>query len=108
MPASRSARATILAPRSWPSRPGLATRTRMGLAVITKSGVHNDAFTKAANQRLPAWINSDHQPILIEMPVLHTSQRPFADFTERRIRPNAIQNEGHQVLICPGCVSQRL
>ena len=26
-PASRSARATILAPRSWPSRPGLATRT---------------------------------------------------------------------------------
>src|SRR3990170_6746819 len=30
MPASRSARATTLAPRSWPSRPGLAMRTRMG------------------------------------------------------------------------------
>src|SRR5947207_2647823 len=29
MPASRRARATILAPRSWPSRPGLATRTRI-------------------------------------------------------------------------------
>src|SRR4051812_48520753 len=29
MPASRSARATTLAPRSWPSRPGLATTTRM-------------------------------------------------------------------------------
>src|SRR3954447_26135960 len=29
MPASRSARAMILAPRSWPSRPGLATTTRM-------------------------------------------------------------------------------
>src|SRR4030042_2046223 len=27
-PASRSARATILAPRSWPSSPGLATSTR--------------------------------------------------------------------------------
>src|SRR5262245_5192360 len=27
-PASRSARATIFAPRSWPSRPGLATITR--------------------------------------------------------------------------------
>src|SRR5687768_8740946 len=27
MPASRSARAMILAPRSWPSRPGLATTT---------------------------------------------------------------------------------
>src|ERR1700731_1186948 len=29
MPASRSARAITLAPRSWPSRPGLATRTRI-------------------------------------------------------------------------------
>ena len=29
-PASRSARATTFAPRSWPSRPGLATTTRMG------------------------------------------------------------------------------
>src|SRR5829696_1185836 len=28
IPASRSARAMILAPRSWPSRPGLATTTR--------------------------------------------------------------------------------
>ncbi len=30
MPASRSAAATTLAPRSWPSSPGLATSTRMG------------------------------------------------------------------------------
>src|ERR1039458_5225597 len=29
MPASRSARAMILAPRSWPSRPGLATTRRI-------------------------------------------------------------------------------
>src|SRR3954464_7494892 len=29
MPASRRARAMILAPRSWPSRPGLATTTRI-------------------------------------------------------------------------------
>src|SRR5208337_469501 len=34
MPASRRARATIFAPRSWPSRPGLATRTRIRLSVI--------------------------------------------------------------------------
>src|SRR5688572_7119615 len=33
-PASRSARATILAPRSWPSRPGLATTTRILRSVI--------------------------------------------------------------------------
>src|SRR5678809_465596 len=32
MPASRSARATTLAPRSCPSRPGLAMRTRMRCA----------------------------------------------------------------------------
>src|SRR5215217_193041 len=30
IPASRRAAATTLAPRSWPSRPGLATRTRIG------------------------------------------------------------------------------
>src|SRR5438067_1890456 len=29
MPASRSARAMIFAPRSWPSSPGLATTTRI-------------------------------------------------------------------------------
>src|SRR5918992_5636292 len=29
MPASRRARAMIFAPRSWPSRPGLATTTRI-------------------------------------------------------------------------------
>src|SRR5919202_3438496 len=33
MPASRSARAMIFAPRSWPSRPGLATTTRIERAV---------------------------------------------------------------------------
>src|SRR5512132_3566429 len=30
MPASRRAAATTLAPRSWPSRPGFATSTRIG------------------------------------------------------------------------------
>src|SRR3954465_15096178 len=36
IPASRRAAATTLAPRSWPSRPGLATRTRIGLIERTK------------------------------------------------------------------------
>src|SRR6266568_7448859 len=35
MPASRSARATTLAPRSWPSRPGLAMTTRMGAEPVS-------------------------------------------------------------------------
>src|SRR2546427_4341146 len=34
-PASRSARATILAPRSWPSRPGFATTIRKVSATAT-------------------------------------------------------------------------
>src|SRR3954453_9891300 len=34
MPASRSARAMIFAPRSWPSRPGLATTTRIFRACV--------------------------------------------------------------------------
>src|SRR4051812_45351756 len=33
MPASRSARAITLAPRSWPSRPGLAITTRSGRGI---------------------------------------------------------------------------
>src|SRR5579862_9599534 len=38
MPASRRARAITLAPRSWPSSPGLATRTRMGWEDILEVG----------------------------------------------------------------------
>src|SRR3954447_16236468 len=38
MPASRRARAMILAPRSWPSRPGLATTTRILRAVAVVIG----------------------------------------------------------------------
>src|SRR4029453_4804638 len=38
MPASRSARATTLAPRSWPSRPTLAMRTRMGVMSVAGGG----------------------------------------------------------------------
>src|SRR3954449_4001420 len=38
MPASRRARAMILAPRSWPSKPGLATTTRILRAVAVVIG----------------------------------------------------------------------
>src|ERR687884_288002 len=37
MPASRSARAMILAPRSCPSRPGLATTTRIFFVLVPAS-----------------------------------------------------------------------
>src|SRR3954454_18162386 len=39
MPASRSARAITFAPRSWPSRPGLATSTRI-FRSISRSLTH--------------------------------------------------------------------
>src|SRR3979409_758812 len=62
MPASRSAAATTLAPRSWPSRPGLATRTRMGRIVpINLAGApparqlapprHEEHFARAPGER---------------------------------------------------------
>src|SRR5450432_2848863 len=40
MPASRRARAITLAPRSWPSRPGFATRTRIFASSATRSFNH--------------------------------------------------------------------
>src|SRR3954462_4446450 len=46
MPASRSARAMIFAPRSWPSRPGLATTTRILRAMadrLNDKGVAGEA-----------------------------------------------------------------
>src|SRR5215207_8959252 len=46
MPASRSARAMIFAPRSWPSRPGLATTTRilrlLAAALTARSLLHDE------------------------------------------------------------------
>src|ERR671928_2234010 len=39
MPASRSARAMIFAPRSWPSRPGLATTTRIFFVLLGAGSV---------------------------------------------------------------------
>src|SRR4051795_3059517 len=43
IPASRSARAMIFAPRSWPSRPGLATTTRI-LRAVGAVGAMSGAF----------------------------------------------------------------
>src|SRR5258705_9254185 len=38
MPASRRARAMIFAPRSWPSKPGLATTTRILRSTVSRIG----------------------------------------------------------------------
>src|SRR5215207_5984644 len=44
IPASRSARAMIFAPRSWPSRPGLAITTRIFLATVGR--LYGGAFDR--------------------------------------------------------------
>src|SRR5437660_2655649 len=44
MPASRRARAITFAPRSWPSRPGLAINTRIGRSGIRGSLAHARRF----------------------------------------------------------------
>src|SRR3954469_10495896 len=56
MPASRRARAIILAPRSWPSRPGFAMTTRILRAIPGEytSGSDLRAFALVLAQRTPA------------------------------------------------------
>src|SRR4029450_13005868 len=53
MPASRSARAMIFAPRSWPSRPGFAITTRIFPATIGQ--YRNVKLTVVGSS--PAWPN---------------------------------------------------
>src|SRR5437764_581150 len=57
MPASRNARAMIFAPRSWPSRPGLATTTRILRAVCFSSATADIGFRSLGDLllHLAAW-----------------------------------------------------
>src|SRR5436305_5006012 len=80
MPASRSARAMILAPRSWPSRPGFATTTRIFFSVgeaIGGSGIL-DLRCGAPARRAPSSpprteATPDHDPRLRSAPARATS-----------------------------------
>src|SRR3989441_3641664 len=59
MPASRSARATIFTPRSWPSSPTLAISTRMGAAMAANCTVLPSAHPMATDPnffRDLAWV----------------------------------------------------
>src|SRR2546425_2789327 len=75
IPASRSARATTLAPRSWPSRPGFAIRTRIFFAI---------------------------RPASIEERLLpHPEDLPHhvADLAKRRFRSDRVEDERHRVRV---------
>src|SRR5271157_3722740 len=55
MPASRSARAITFAPRSWPSRPGLAMRTRIrlsGMGWCQRVGKHTSGLPQVYKEIL--------------------------------------------------------
>src|SRR6188768_1109578 len=53
MPASRRARAMILAPRSCPSSPGLATTTRIFLLEVADMGAARDCMGSRQNASRP-------------------------------------------------------
>src|SRR6266516_1851295 len=52
MPASRSARAMIFAPRSWPSRPGLAITTRIFRAIAGSLDLDGSGYVQCRQVRL--------------------------------------------------------
>src|SRR5436853_369454 len=75
MPASRSARAITFAPRSWPSRPGLAITTRSFL---------------------------DNGDFLVFAPYFAEHVAHLAD---GRVRPDGVENGRHQVAAAGGRVA---
>src|SRR5688500_14476430 len=67
-PSSRRPRASTLAPRSWPSRPGLAIRTRMGVA--RSSSVMREGFygvPEPRRQGRQRWSSGIDQGLMVEV-----------------------------------------
>src|SRR5918992_3993916 len=79
MPASRRLRAMTLAPRSWPSRPGLATTMRMGRSILpslrhfdralafdagfSAAGLAEPRPSPSGPRRLPQEVAGDNHPL---------------------------------------------
>src|SRR6185312_3401179 len=85
MPASRRARAMTFAPRSWPSSPGLATRTRIGAGLGT--GKVYVVWGEAAAGRILARLLPSRLPGLGVLPtrvggVVGVEQEAFAAIEE--------------------------
>src|SRR4051794_7367131 len=114
MPASRSARAMIFAPRSWPSRPGLATTTRILRAVpdalfAVSSVLASMAWrqcrgSQVAGSQVAGWRSCDLRPATCD-PLEHRRLRVRPEhFLERlhdlalaRVRAGAVEQRLHQV-----------
>src|SRR6266536_4264760 len=74
IPASRNARATTFAPRSWPSRPGFAMSTRIFFGMGS-----------SVEQRL--------------LPDAEDLAHHVADLAERRLRAHRVEDERHRIVV---------
>src|SRR5690349_8710494 len=90
MPASRRARAITLAPRSWPSRPGLAMTTRIFRTI--GSPVHGPG---TGSSGLPPAGRSYEWHFLVFAP--DVAQR-VAHLADRRIGADTIEQRIHRIL----------
>src|SRR2546428_11495077 len=84
MPASRRARATTFAPRSCPSKPGFAIRTRIFLGIGT---------TSVKERLLPGAEDLAHH---------------VADFAEGRLRAHGVEDERQRFLVRLACLEKTL
>src|ERR1039458_269908 len=112
MPSSRKARAMILAPRSWPSRPGLATSTRIGCGMAS---ILTFWFRSIFGTPLPRGRGSDQSrdrkgAVLrwcgiwrswLEVGVLpiraEDAAQGVADFSQGGVGADGIEEQGHSV-----------
>src|SRR4030042_6860452 len=84
IPASRSARQITLAPRSWPSKPGLATRTLIFLSGMSSS------FTRPGSKC--------HRLLVFSVDVFQGAH----DLSQGGIGLDTFQEIGHEVLVVAG------
>src|SRR5204863_9593321 len=101
IPASRSARAMTLAPRSWPSSPGFAMMTRSFRFAIPLERVRSIPISAGGPPfAMPICtfickLQLDHRHFLVLAP--HVPQR-IAQLAERRVGADRIEDGRHQVI----------
>src|SRR6476660_1506363 len=98
-PASRRARATSFAPRSWPSSPGFATSTLAGVVIASgrfRYGVPASGHASAASP-------SEDRRLLVLAPHVLELLRDLAD---RAVLLDALDQLRHEVGVAPGRVAQ--
>src|ERR1700760_3655758 len=90
MPASRSVRAMILAPRSCPSKPGFATTTRIGRLAISPRVYPGLVARGAGSEDRRLAVDAPHRPARL------------ADLALAGVGPRALDQVRHHVLVGGG------